>query len=139
MSKRIAGVELQDDWRLPYALTKIKGIGWSTARDVLDTLAISDQKRVKDITTQELSQITSTLESIPTEGDLVRMVRQNIQRLITTGTYRGERHRKNLPTRGQRTKSNARTNRGKRRTVGSFKKEQLTKMKQGAPKEKEEK
>lgn len=127
---RIAGVELQDNWTIGYALTKIKGIGWSRSEKVLDGVGIDKLKRMKDISTDEINKITAELEGFTIEGDLMREVRQNIARLRETGTYKGVRHQRGLPVRGQRTKSNARTKRGKRRTVGSFRKDMLTKMQQ---------
>lgn len=133
---RIAGVELQDNWRLPYALTKIKGIGWSLSREIIKELKLDSSKRVADLTTDEVSKIAGEMEKYPIEGDLVRQVRGNIQRLKTISSYKGVRHSKNLPARGQRTRSNARTKRGKRKTVGAFKKEALTKLQtQGAKRE----
>lgn len=134
---RIAGVELEDKWRLPYALTKIKGIGWSLSQKIIKELKLDTSKRVSDLTADEVSKIASEMEKYPIEGDLVRQVRGNIQRLKTISSYRGVRHSKNLPARGQRTRSNARTKRGKRKTVGAFKKEALTKLQRPATKEEE--
>jgi len=128
MSTRISGVELQDNWKVDYALTKIKGIGWSLSGEVLNALKIENTKRVSELTTKEVSKIASKMEEYPIEGDLTRQVRENLQRLKQTGTYRGVRHTRALPVRGQRTKTNARTKRGKRKTVGAFKKEALVKM-----------
>lgn len=124
---RISGIELNDKWRIDYALTKVKGIGWSLSKKVLTLLEFDQSKRVKDLTAEELNKISGKIEEFPTEGDLVRRVRSNINRLQTIGSYRGIRHNKGLPTRGQRTKTNARTKRGKRKTVGAFKKEALAK------------
>ncbi len=122
---RIAGIELNDNWKLDFALTRIKGVGWSVSRDIMETLGFDKTKRVKDLTSEDIGRITSTLDENPTEGDLVRRVRANIQRLQAIGSYRGMRHTKGLPSRGQRTKTNARTKRGKRKTVGAFKKEAM--------------
>lgn len=122
---RIAGIELNDNWKLDFALTRIKGVGWSVSRDIMEKLGFERTKRVKDLTSEDIGKITSTLDENPTEGDLVRRVRANIQRLQAIGSYRGMRHTKGLPSRGQRTKTNARTKRGKRKTVGAFKKEAL--------------
>lgn len=135
---RIAGIELQDKWKIDFALTKIKGIGWSTAEKVLDAAGVDSSKRVKELSQNEVSKIASEMEGKPIEGELVRRVRKNIQRLQQIGSYRGQRHKKNLPVRGQRTKTNARTKRGKRKTVGAFKKEALVKQ-QGRKEEGEEK
>ena len=131
---RIAGVDLNDNWRVDFALTKIKGIGWSLSKNILDSQNISKDKKVSQFTDEEISKIVSKLEEYLVEGELARKVRSNISRLQTTGSYRGIRHTKGLPVRGQRTKTNARTRRGKRKTVGAFKKEILAKM--GAGKEK---
>lgn len=124
---RISGIELNDKWRIDYALTRIKGIGWSMSNKVLDALKFDKARRVKDLSPEEVNTITGKVEEFPTEGDLVRRVRANISRLQAIGSYRGGRHSKGLPVRGQRTKTNARTKRGKRKTVGAFKKEALAK------------
>jgi len=99
------------------------------SRKIIGSLKISSEKRVKDLASGEISKISSKLDEIPTEGELSRIVRSNISRLQTIGSYRGSRHQKGLPSRGQRTKSNARTKRGKRKTIGAFKKEALAKIK----------
>lgn len=125
---RISGIELNDNWRLDYALTKIKGIGWSLSRKVLKKLNLDPSKRVKNVGPEELTSITTELANYDTEGDLFRKIKQNISRLSAIGSYRGIRHNRGLPVRGQRTKTNARTKRGKRKTVGAFKKEALAKM-----------
>ena len=130
MSTRIAGVELQDNWKVDYALTNIKGIGWSLSNDCLDAVKIKKTKRISDLSTGEISKIAKQLENYPIEGDLTRQVRENLTRLKQTNTYRGVRHSRSLPVRGQRTKTNARTKRGKRKTVGAFKKDTLSKMQQ---------
>lgn len=124
---RIAGIELNDNWRIDFGLTRIKGIGWSLSKKLLDSLKFDHSKRIKDITPDELNKISGKIEEFPTEGDLARRVKANIGRLQAIGSYRGSRHAKGLPSRGQRTKTNARTKRGKRKTVGAFKKEALTK------------
>ena len=126
---RIAGLELDDGWKVEFALTKVKGIGWPLAGKMIDSLKIDRSKRMKDLTSDEVSKITAELEKYDTEGDLFRKVRANIARLQTTGSYRGLRHSKNLPVRGQRTRVNARTKRGKRKTIGAFKKEVLSSKK----------
>ncbi len=126
---RISGIELNDKWRIDYALTRIKGIGWAMSKKILETLKFDLSTRVKDISAEDINKITGKIEEYPTEGDLVRRVRANIGRLQAIGSYRGVRHTKGLPVRGQRTKTNARTKRGKRKTVGAFKKEALAKAK----------
>lgn len=122
---RIAGIELQDNWRAIYALTKIKGIGWSLSKDILESLKIDESKRVSDLSSKEVSKIASKLGKYPTGGELTRQIRENISRLKTIDSYRGMRHTKGLPVRGQRTRTNARTKRGKRKTVGAFRKRAL--------------
>jgi len=134
---RIAGLNLDDNWRVVYALTRIKGIGWKLSGKIVTELKIADSKRLKDLSPEELSSIAAKLEEYDTEGELARRVREDVRRLIEIGSYRGSRHRKNLPARGQRTRSNARQNRGKRRTVGAFKKDMLSKMQPAANKTKE--
>ncbi len=128
---RIAGVDLQDNWRIDYALTRIRGIGWPLSKKILADLKILPEKRFSEITPEELTKISSKLEDYVIEGDLARKVKADIARLITIGSYRGGRHSRNLPVRGQRTRTNARTKRGKRKTVGAFKKEILNKMEAG--------
>lgn len=125
---RIAGVELQDNDRLVYALTKIKGIGMSLSEKILNGLSIDEAKRVKDLTVDDLTKVANKVESYLIEGDLIRAVKSNVSRLQKIGSYRGIRHTRGLPSRGQRTRHNARTKRGKRKTVGAFKKEVLSKM-----------
>ena len=125
---RISGVELNDNWKVDFALTRIRGIGWALSKKVMSELKIDVTKRVSQLTSDELAKISTALEKYPIEGELVRVVRGNIQRLSAIGSFRGIRHSKNLPVRGQRTKTNARTKRGKRKTVGAFKKEVLTKV-----------
>lgn len=126
---RISGVELQDNWKVDYALTRIRGVGWPLTNEILESLKINKDKRISELTPEEVSKISTKLEDYATEGELARVVRGNISRLQTIGTYRGMRHTKNLPVRGQRTRTNARTKRGKRKTVGAFKKEILTAQK----------
>ena len=132
---RIAGIEINDKWKVDYALTNIKGIGWSLSQKILDDLKIDNSKRVSDLSTQDINKIAGKLESYPTEGELARQVRSNVARMVQIGSYKGLRHSKGLPVRGQRTKTNARTKRGKRKTVGAFKKEALSKMSQEKKKE----
>ena len=125
---RIAGIELNDNWKVDFALTRIKGLGWPLSIKLLDALGITRDRRVKDLTSDEISKITSKLDEMPIEGELARQIKANIQRLQAVGSYRGIRHSRGLPVRGQRTRTNARTKRGKRKTVGAFKKEVLSKM-----------
>ncbi|OGM06067.1 30S ribosomal protein S13, partial [Candidatus Woesebacteria bacterium GWB1_43_5] len=122
-----------------YALTRIKGLGWSLAKKVLIDIKIDESKRVKDLTKDELAKVSSRIEDYSIEGELIRSVRGNVQRLVQIGSYRGLRHQRNLPLRGQRTRTNARTKRGKRKTVGAFKKEMLSKQTQTKSQEEEKK
>lgn len=124
---RLAGIEMNDNWRLVYALTRINGIGWVSAKKIMTSLKIDESKRLKELNNEGLSEITNKLEDYTIEGDLIRKIRGDIQRLREIGTYRGGRHSKSLPVRGQRTRTNARTKRGKRKTIGAFKKEVLAK------------
>lgn len=125
---RIVGIDLQDNWKVDYALTKLRGLGWTLSKKILKDSAIDTKKRVSELTSDEISRISAELEKYRIEGDLIRVVRENIQRLQVIGSYRGLRHTRGLPARGQRTRTNARTKRGKRKTVGAFKKEVLSKM-----------
>ena len=127
---RIAGIEINDNLKIDYGLTLVKGIGWARSVEVLKALKINSDKRVKDLSTGEISKIATTLGKYDIEGELDRKIRQDIMRLKNIGSYRGNRHKAGLPTRGQRTKTNARTKRGKRKTVGAFRKEALSKMQQ---------
>ncbi len=132
---RIAGIDLQDSWKADFALTKIRGLGWSLAKRIIKDARVDKKKRVSDLSAEDIAKISSEIEKYTIEGDLVRDVRGNIQRLQVIGSYRGSRHSKNLPARGQRTRTNARTKRGKRKTVGAFKKEILSKMTAGKTEE----
>ncbi|MBP3966701.1 30S ribosomal protein S13 [Paenibacillus rhizovicinus] len=120
---RIAGVDLPRDKRVVIALTYIFGIGRTTANKILSTTGISENTRVRDLTEDEVSQLRETIDkTVKVEGDLRREISLNIKRLIEIGCYRGVRHRRGLPVRGQRTKTNARTRKGPRRTVANKKK-----------------
>jgi small subunit ribosomal protein S13 len=116
---RIAGVDLPRDKRTEVALTYILGIGHSTSTKVLGQTGVNGDTRVRDLTEDELSRLREYIErNLRVEGDLRRAVQADIQRLIEIGSYRGMRHRRGLPVRGQRTRTNARTRKGPRRTVG---------------------
>jgi small subunit ribosomal protein S13 len=120
---RIAGVDIPRDKRVEVSLTYIYGVGRSTASKILKRAEINPDTRVKDLTEQEISRIREVLEgNYIVEGDLRRDLSMNIKRLMDIGTYRGLRHRRGLPVRGQRTRTNSRTRKGPRRTVGSKKK-----------------
>ena len=117
---RIAGVDLPKKKRVEYALTYIYGIGLKSSRDILKTVNISFDKRVFDLSEDEVSSIAKKIqESYMVEGDLRKKVTMDIKALMDLGSYRGLRHRKGLPVRGQTTKNNARTRKGKKKTVGS--------------------
>jgi len=128
---RIAGIDLQDSWKVDFALTKIKGLGWTLSKKIMKDAGIDTKKRISDLSSDEVSKIAAELDKYQIEGDLARAVRGNIQRLQVIGSYRGSRHTKGLTVRGQRTRTNARTKRGKRKTVGAFKKEMLSKLTTG--------
>ncbi|MDE5601472.1 MAG: 30S ribosomal protein S13 [Clostridia bacterium] len=115
---RIAGVDLPRDKRVEYGLTYIYGIGLPTSQKILQTTGINPDTRVKDLTEEQVSLIRDYIEkNLHVEGDLKREVGLNIKRLMEIGCYRGVRHRKGLPVRGQSTKQNARTRKGPKRTV----------------------
>ncbi|WP_104721892.1 30S ribosomal protein S13 [Helicobacter mesocricetorum] len=117
---RIAGVDLPKKKRIEYALTYIYGIGLKSARDILNAVNISYDKRVQDLGEDEISKIAKEIQTNHiVEGDLRKKVTMDIKALMDLGNYRGLRHRKGLPVRGQTTKNNARTRKGKRKTVGS--------------------
>jgi small subunit ribosomal protein S13 len=129
---RISGIDLQDNWKVDYALTKIRGLGWSLSGNIMDAAKIESKKRVSELTADEISKIQAEIEKYEVEGDLLRQTRANVQRLQVIGSYRGVRHSRNLPVHGQRTRTNGRTKRGKRKTVGAFKKEMLAQKAQAA-------
>ena len=119
---RIAGVDLPNEKRIEVALTYVHGIGTTRAREVLATTAVNPDTKAKDLTEDEVIRLRETVEkNFLVEGDLRREVRMNIQRLIEINCYRGQRHRRNLPVHGQRTRTNARQKRGARRTVAGKK------------------
>ncbi|MER3466607.1 MAG: 30S ribosomal protein S13 [Armatimonadota bacterium] len=119
---RIAGVDIPREKRLEIALTYIYGIG-RTARQICEKAGVDATRRMGDLSDQEVAKLREIIESeYRVEGDLRREVQQNIRRLIEIGCYRGLRHRRGLPTRGQRTRSNARTRKGPKKTVAGKKK-----------------
>lgn len=119
---RIAGIDIPRDKRIVISLTSIFGIGKSTAQQVLKEAEVSEDTRVRDLTEDELSSIRKAVEQYTIEGDLRREVSLNVKRLIEIGSYRGLRHRRGLPVRGQKTKNNSRTRKGPRRTMANKKK-----------------
>lgn len=120
---RIAGVDLPNEKRTDIGLTVIYGIGRSNVKIVLEKAKVDGAKRIKDLTEEEVNKLSKALEGITVEGDLTREINQNIRRLEDIGAYRGLRHRKGLPVNGQNTRHNARTRKGKKKTVGTVKKE----------------
>lgn len=125
---RIAGINIPDEKRVDISLSYIYGIGRSNALDVLKKADVKGSIRVKDLSEDEQKRVQKAVEEYKVEGDLRSEVSNNIKRLKEVGSYRGHRHSKNLPVRGQRTRSNARTKRGKRVTIGAIKKEVAAKM-----------
>jgi small subunit ribosomal protein S13 len=119
---RVAGVDLPKGKRLDIALRYIFGIGAVISNEIIAELSLDPARRVKDLTEEEVNRINNLItKNLKVEGDLRREIQANVKRLIDIGSYRGMRHRRNLPIRGQRTKTNARTRRGKRKTVGAGK------------------
>jgi small subunit ribosomal protein S13 len=120
---RIAGVDLPRDKRVEIALTYIFGIGKTTSQKILAITGVNPDTRVRDLTEDEVSRLREAIDkNLKVEGDLRREISLNIKRLVEIGCYRGVRHRRGLPVRGQRTKTNARTRKGPRRTVANKKK-----------------
>jgi len=120
---RIAGVDIPPNKRVEIALTYIYGIGPSTSRQIVHDSRLNPSARVKDLTEEEVNHLREIIDKdYKVEGDLRREVAMNIKRLTEIGCYRGVRHRRGLPVHGQRTRTNARTKRGVRRTVGAHKK-----------------
>lgn len=125
---RIIGVNLPNEKRVEYGLTYIYGIGLSTAKKLLAETGVDPNTRVKDLTEGEIAKLRDAIEGkIKVEGDLRREVTGDIRRLKEIGSYRGNRHSANLPVRGQRTKTNARSKRGKKVTMGSGRKKSAEK------------
>jgi len=116
---RIGGVDLPQNKRIEVALTYIFGIGPTLSRQLLTRANISQDTRVKDLSETEEKSLSALVSGIKVEGDLRRDIAQNIKRLMDIGCYRGLRHRRGLPVRGQRTKTNGRTRKGPRRTIGA--------------------
>ncbi|MFN7253286.1 MAG: 30S ribosomal protein S13 [Anaerobacillus sp.] len=119
---RIAGVDIPRDKRVVVSLTYVFGIGRTRASQILAQAGVSEDTRVRDLTEEELGKIRDVIDGFKVEGDLRREISLNIKRLIEIGCYRGVRHRRGLPVRGQNSKNNARTRKGPRRTVANKKK-----------------
>lgn len=114
---RIAGIDIPREKRVVIALTYIFGIGNTTSKNILAEANVSEDTRVKDLTNDELDRVRSIIDALKVEGDLRREVSLNIKRLQEIGSYRGNRHRRNLPVRGQNTKNNARTRKGPKKSI----------------------
>ena len=120
---RISGVDLPREKRIEIALTYIYGIGRNTADEIISATGINPDVRVKDLTEEDIGKLRDYIDhNLKVEGDLRREVSMNIKRLVEIGCYRGVRHRRNLPVRGQNTKNNARTRKGPKRTIAGKKK-----------------
>lgn len=134
---RIIGVDIPKEKRVELALTYVYGIGRSLSNKILKVANISPDKRAKDLTEEEVAKLSSIIQKdYKVEGDLRRDISANIKRLIDIGTYRGFRHRRGLPVRGQRTKTNARTRKGPRKTVGIVRQKATAKPAPGATEKK---
>jgi len=125
---RILGINLPDNEKVDIGLTRIYGIGRKNVVGILKKAGLDNKKRIKDLTNEEIAEITKVCESIRLEGDLRKEENDNIERLKTIRCFRGLRHIAGLPVRGQRTKTNARTRRGKKKTVGALTKEMWAKL-----------
>lgn len=125
---RLVGIDLPENKRVEIALTYVYGIGPKIAKTILERAKIDVNLRAKDLSAVDVAKLQKIIEEFKVEGDLRKEVRENIQRLKRIGSYRGSRHSAGLPTRGQRTRTNARTLRGKRKTIGAMKKEDAAKV-----------
>lgn len=130
---RIAGVDIPNDKPIKISLTYIYGVGHATAFKILSELKINPDLKANKLTNSQIQSIANWLDRLPTEGDLKKIVRDNIQRLKRIGSYRGLRHMAGLPSRGQRTRTNARSIRGRRKTIGAMTKEMRQKMETVTP------
>lgn len=125
---RIAGVDINNEKRVDIAMRVIYGMGKSNTLTVLKMSKVDPARRVKDLNEEEISRLQKAIDTHKVEGDLRREIQENIKRLKEIGSYRGLRHTHNLPARGQRTRSNARTKRGKKATVGAIRKKVAERM-----------
>jgi len=125
---RFAGVNIPDNKRIDIALTYIYGIGRSNVKPIIEQAQINSAKRTKDLTEEETGRLLKIVEKLKIEGELKAEIKGNIDELRQISAYRGMRHARSLPVRGQRTRSNARTKRGKRVTIGAIRKEVAEKM-----------
>ena len=125
---RLSGVDIPNEKRIDMSLTYLYGIGRTNVYPLLEQAKIEPHRRANTLTSEEVSRLQKIIDNMKVEGDLRKDVSQNISRLKEIGSFRGSRHTKGLPARGQRTRSNARTKRGKRVTIGALKKEVLAKV-----------
>ncbi len=131
---RLFGVNISDDKKIEFALTMLYGIGWTRASDIVKQSGVTAASRIGQLKEEELKKITDLIDhAFKIEGELREEEGENIKRLKDISSYRGVRHARGLPARGQRTRSNARTRRGKRRTVGSLTKEAWAKLEGNKP------
>lgn len=129
---RISGIDIPNEKRIDISLTYIYGIGRITAKKLLEAAKINPSLKAKDLDSKDVQELTKVIASIPVEGELRKIVRDNIEQLKRLGTYRGLRHMMKLPTRGQRTRTNSRTLKGLKKTVGSMTKEARAKLEPAA-------
>lgn len=125
---RIAGIDISQEKRADIALRRIYGIGKNNVFQILAAAKVPPAKKIKDLAEEEINRLQKVVDGYKVEGDLRREVQENIKRLKDIGSYRGLRHLRSLPVRGQRTRSNARTKRGKRVTIGAIRKKAAEKM-----------
>ena len=125
---RIAGIDLPNEKRIDIGLTLIYGVGRKNVAKILQQSKIEPSKRVAQLSGEEVARINKVMDNFLVEGGLRKKIADDIQRLKAIGSYRGSRHTKGLPVRGQRTRTNARTKRGKRKTIGALKKEMTSRM-----------
>ena len=125
---RLVGIDLPENKRIEVALTYVYGIGPKISKIILEKAKIDLNLRAKEFTAVDVAKLQKIIEEFKVEGDLRKEIRENIQRLKRIGSYRGSRHSAGLPTKGQRTRTNARTLRGKRKTIGAMKKEDAAKV-----------
>lgn len=125
------GIVLPEQKRIDYSLTLLYGISWAKSKEILNQLGIEENKKVTDLSEDDFKQITNIIEkNYKVEGNLREQLTEDVKRLREIGSYRGMRHMRGLPSRGQRTRSNSRTKKGKKKTVGAFTKEHWAKMEQ---------
>ena len=125
---RLVGIDLPENKRIEVALTYVYGIGPKISKIILEKTKINGNLRAKELSAVDIAKLQKVIEEFKVEGDLRKEIRENVQRLKRIGSYRGSRHSVGLPVRGQRTRTNARTLRGKRKTIGAMKKEESAKV-----------